>query len=99
MPNFNTPQLRNENQEGMVKRYVHQPLTNEHYGIKFSIKENGKVSICSVPTLVPGTKDDYEYDEVEVPASLIFKIATLLKATRTVKFVPVGEAKDLAPVE
>ncbi|MBI3334552.1 hypothetical protein HYZ97_03635 [Candidatus Pacearchaeota archaeon] len=96
MPFRNTPELKDENNEGKVKRYVHQPLTIDHYGIHASIKENGKVLISSAGTPVAGSKDgEYEYDEVEVPASLIFKLATLLKATRTVKFVTMSEAASL----
>ena len=92
----NSPALKsNEHNEGMVKRYVHQPLTIEHFGIHAQIKENGKVSIKSN---VVQNGDVVEYDEVEIPASLVFKLASLLKATRTIKFVPVGEARDLAPV-
>lgn len=91
----NNPGLHDTNKEGMVKRYVHQPLTNEHFGIQFSIQENGKVLIRSLPTPVAGNKDEVEYDEVEIPASLVFKLATLLKATRTIKFVSVSEAQNL----
>ncbi|SRR5260221_6534608 len=97
MSNFsNNPGMRDENKEGMVKRYVHQPLTVEHYGIHAAIKENGKVIISGAPVTVNG---EVEYDEVEVPASLIFKLATLLKATRTIKFVNVAEAKNLPVAE
>jgi len=93
----NNPDLKDENNEGKVKRYVHQPLTIDHYGIHARIQENGKVIIssASVPT---GENDEYEFDEVEVPASLIFKLATLLKATRTIKFVSVSEATQLPKV-
>jgi hypothetical protein len=91
----NNPNVKTENNEGMVKRYVHQPLHIDHYGIHAQIKENGKVVISSVASQ---SGEEVEYDEVEIPASLVFKLANLLKATRTIKFVPVGEAKDLAPV-
>lgn len=93
----NSPELKDENNEGKVKRYVHQPLTIDHYGTHAKIMENGRVLISSVGTQI-GTSDEYEYDEVEIPASLIFKLATLLKATRTVKYVSVSEAAKL-PVE
>lgn len=92
----NAPELKNENAEGMVKRYVHQPLTIEHYGVHAKIQENGRVIISSVGTAV--SEGEVEYDEVEIPASLVFKLATLLKATRTIKFVPIGEASKLAEV-
>jgi len=90
----NNPTLKGEDNEGKVKRYVHQPLTIEHYGIHAAIKENGKVVISSGGTKVEGS-EEYEYDEVEIPASLVFKLATLLKATRTIKFVTVQEAAAL----
>ncbi len=91
MPQFqNNPALKDENNEGKVKRYVHQPLTVEHYGIHAKIQENGRVVISSAP--VKTSDGEMEYDEVEIPASLIFKLATLLKATRTIKFVSVTEA-------
>ena len=93
----NTPALKGEDNEGKVKRYVHQPLTIDHYGTHAKIMENGRVLISSVGTQIAGT-EEYEYDEVEIPASLVFKLATLLKATRTIKYVSVSEAAKL-PVE
>ena len=96
----NEPALKDENNEGKVKRYVHQPLTIEHYGIHAKIQENGRVLISSAGTPVAGSKDgEVEYDEVEIPASLVFKLATLLKATRTIKFVSVSEAQNLPAIE
>lgn len=95
----NSPELKDENNEGKVKRYVHQPLTIDHYGIHAKIQENGKVLITSAGIPVKGAEGEVEYDEVEIPASLVFKLATLLKATRTIKFVSVAEAKDLPAVE
>lgn len=94
----NNPTMTSENKEGMVKRYVHQPLTVEHYGIHAKIQENGKVLISSAGIPVKGS-NDVEYDEVEIPASLVFKLATLLKATRTIKFVSVSEAANLPQIE
>lgn len=90
----NNPTLKDENNEGKVKRYVHQPLTVEHYGLHAKIQENGRVLISSAGTPVKGS-NEIEYDEVEIPASLVFKLATLLKATRTIKYVSVSEAAAL----
>jgi hypothetical protein len=96
MPAFhNNPDLRNEKNEGKVRRYVHQPLTIEHYGIHAKIQENGRIVISSAGAPVKAGSDEIEYDEVEIPASLVFKLATLLKATRTIKFVSVAEAEKL----
>ena len=88
----NNPTLRDENEQNRVKRYVHQPLAVEHYGIHANIMENGKVLIKSTPEKNP-EDGQMEWDEVVVPASLIFKLATLLKATRTIKFVAVTESE------
>jgi hypothetical protein len=78
----NSPKLDSE--QGQIKRYVHQPLTIEHYGIHAKITENGKVIITSAPVLTNG---EMEFDEVEIPASLVFKLASALKMTRTETFV------------
>lgn len=93
----NSPNLQGSNGENTVKRYVHQPLTVEHYGLHAKIQENGRVLITGVP--FKNDANEIEYDEVEIPASLVFKLATLLKATRTIKFVSVTEAANLPAVE
>jgi len=59
------------------KIYAHQPLTFDHFGTRVAIKENGRVVITTAVVDSLG-----EYDEIEVPASLIFKIAQQLKITR-----------------
>lgn len=88
MPTFqNNPTIAGN--EGKIKRYVHQPVTIDHFGIKASIRENGKVVIQSAGKPVVGSENMIEYDEVEIPASLIFKIANLLKMTRSVTFVSI----------
>jgi len=62
--------------------YTHQPLTFDHYDAHVQIKPNGKVIITMAAKDVAE-----EFDEVEVSASLIFKIAQQLKLTRSVEFV------------
>lgn len=84
----NQPHMQGDDNQGQMKRYVHQTLTIDHFGIHATITENGKVIISSGGVQVG---EDIEYDEVTVPASLIFKLATLLKATRSIKFVNVTE--------
>ena len=75
--------------------WSHQPLTFEHYGIHVKIRENGRVIISKVADEQPD-KDEVQYDEIDVPASLIFKIVGALKITRTAKMVPVtnGETEE-----
>ena len=85
---FNRPTLRDNDGEQKIKRYVHSPLTVEHNGVNASITENGKVVLSKVAN-VKG--DEVEYDEIEIPASLVFKLASLLKATRKVKYVAISD--------
>ncbi len=80
----NSPRF--ENADGKIKRYTHQPLTIEHYGIHAKIQENGKIILSSQPEKDTET-GELDWDEVEVPASLIFKLANLLKDTRIVTYV------------
>lgn len=91
----NSPELKDEHNVGKVKRYVHQPLAFDHFNIHVKIQENGRVLISSTGTPVPGTKDEVEYDEIEVPASLIFKLANLLEVTRTIQYVSIDEARKM----
>ncbi len=96
----NTPAMTDSTSgEQKVKRYVHQPLTIEHYGLHAKIQENGKVKITGIP--VKTSEGVLEYDEVEIPASLVFKLANSLKLTRQVKYVTITEAstKGLSPAE
>ena len=89
----NNPSVTNEQGQEVKKIYRHQPLTFDHYGIQCSIKENGKITLRSLPTPIPGTKDEVEYDEVTIPASLVFKLVSAIQMTRTVTHVPVNEVK------
>ena len=74
----------NEN-ENKIRRYTHTPLAIEHYGITASIQANGRIIITK------HVSSSDEVDEVEIPASLVFKLASLLKATRKVEYVNVAE--------
>jgi len=95
MTHFNTPQIRDNDGDSRIKRYVHTPITTEHHGINASIKENGKVVLQQIVNTKAGVnKDEIEYEQVEIPASLVFKLALLLKSTRTIKFVTVSEIEE-----
>lgn len=87
----NNATLQNESGQQTVKRYSHQRLTTTHNDIKATIHENGKITISK-----PAGKDektgDILVDEVTIPASLVFKLAQLLKATRQVEFVPLADS-------
>lgn len=63
------------------RRYEHSKFTVEHQGIKANIQENGKIIISNESEI---NHDDY--DEIEVPASIIFKIAQALKLTRKITY-------------
>ncbi len=83
----NMPTLRTDNGEQQIKRYVHSALTIDHNGIQAAIKENGKIVLTKVAK-VQG--EEVEFDEIEIPASLIFKLASLLKATRKVEYLSIS---------
>ncbi len=87
----NNPELKDDNNDGKILRWIHQPLTFEHAGIHVRIKENGHLLISSPGTAIKGS-DELEYDEVEIPASLVFKMATSLQLTRTPKYMTSAEA-------
>jgi hypothetical protein len=94
MDNFkNTPNMKIENGVTKIKRFVHQPLTIDHYGVHAKNHENGRVTITKVAAN-SSDSEDIEYDEVEVSANVIFKIAEALSLTRTVVWVPINEVKE-----
>ena len=88
---FNTPRV-DENSDGKVRRYVHSPLKIDHYGTPAAIQANGRIVLQKV-----AGKDEKNgeiiYDELEIPASLVFKLASLLKATRKIEYVALTEVK------
>src|SRR5882672_7477252 len=89
MPFNNSPRNTNFNSEQRI-RWVHQPLAIDHYGIHATISKDGKVKIEKIAdTQSAESKDagEVDYDEIEVPASLIFKLASALKMTRTAESV------------
>jgi hypothetical protein len=79
---FNTPHM--DGHEDSVKRYVHSELAVEHSGIHAKIQSNGRVSLSKSVNISP---TQVEVIELDIPASLVFKLATLLKATRKVEYV------------
>lgn len=93
---FNTPRV-DENSDGKVRRYVHAPLKIDHYGTSAQIQRNGKIVLSKLAGKhADGT---LEYDELEIPASLVFKLASLLKATRTIEYVALSEIKPGERIE
>lgn len=83
----NMPTLKTEDGEQKIKRYVHSPLAIEHNGIQASIQDNGRIILSKVAKV---SGEEVEYDEIEIPASLVFKLASLLKATRHIQYVSIG---------
>lgn len=83
----NNPKLNDNDGNNKIRRYVHQPLDIDHHDIHCKIQKNGRVK------LTRPVKGSDEYDEIEVPASLIFKIQRLLQDTRKVEWVSVSELK------
>lgn len=91
---------RNSNFTEQRIRWVHQPLVIDHYGIHATISKDGKVKIEKIAdnqSAESKAAGDVDYDEVEVPASLIFKLAQALKMTRTAE--PIGVASETEDAE
>lgn len=64
------------------RRFVHSPFTVEHDGYKVSCDKDGKVTIDNKELNASS-----EFDEITIPASLVFKLANMLDATRKVKYI------------
>lgn len=66
--------------EGKMRRYVHSPFTLNEKETEIKVSEDGKV------TIIQNHADD-TFEEITIPASLIFKIGNMLKNTRKVHIV------------
>ena len=65
------------------RRFVHSPFTLEHMGVKVSVAEDGKITLICESIENELTVED----EVVIPASLIFKLAKMLEATRKIHYI------------
>ena len=95
---FNNPRANFSNDQRI--RWVHQPLVLDHYGIHATISKDGRVKIekvADVQSEETKAAGEVDYDEIEVPASFIFKMAQALKMTRTAENVSssISETKEL----
>ena len=89
--NFNTPNMApNADGKVMIPRWQHQAVTLNHQETQIEIKENGRVILKRVDQKA-STKDEVVYDEMEMSAALVFKIARWLKDTRRQVFVEVDK--------
>jgi hypothetical protein len=82
--------IQNPDPNAKIRRWVHSPLTVDHNGVEAKILENGRVVLRK-----PDEKNAELYDEINIPAGLIFKLANLLTATRKVKWMSKEEVKEL----
>jgi hypothetical protein len=96
MPFKNAPQVLSNSGEATIRRYVHSPLAIEHNGIQAKIQSNGKIVLSKVAAT---DGDTVEYDEIEIPASLVFKLGSLLRATRRVEFVAISDSQHSSTPE
>jgi len=71
--------IRNR-RDGKVPRYTHSTWNLEYRGVKASCSPDGKV------TLIEEHSDD-TYDEITVSANMIFRMASMLNASKNVEFV------------
>jgi hypothetical protein len=89
----NSPRIVTVGGKRMMEVYKHQPLTFDHFDTHCQIQSNGRIKLTKP---VDGSE---EYDEIEIPASLVFKLVGLLKDTRSVEFVEVNEDSKAAALK
>jgi hypothetical protein len=77
--------IRNR-RDGKVPKYTHGKFELEYRGVKAICSEDGKV------TLTEEHHDD-TYDEVTVSATMIFRLATMLNASKNIDWVEPEELK------
>lgn len=66
--------------EDKTRRFVHDPFNLQMEKLEIACDKDGRVTITE-------NHDNDEYDEINVPASLIFKIAMMLEMTRSIVYV------------
>lgn len=69
-----------ENFDDKTRRYIHDPFHLEMEKLEVACDKDGRVTIKI-------NHNEDEYEEVNVPASLIFKIAMMLEMTRSIVYV------------
>lgn len=67
---------------GPDERFAHSPTKTSFDGIEIEIKENGVIVLTK--HIEGFTAPGEEYDELEIKAGTIFKIASLLRDTRRI---------------
>lgn len=88
----NRPRKTNSSeQDGTIRRFVHTPMEIEHYGIEAAIQKDGKIRLSKAAG--ENELGETEYDEIEIPASLVFKLKDLLNATRRVEYVSINDGE------
>lgn len=76
------------------KRYTHSPFNLEYRDIKASCDSDGKITLTREHNIT-GT-DEIEVDEIVIPASLVYKLSSMLRATKKVTYTdePYKEGED-----
>jgi len=77
------------------KVYEHDEIEIEYRGIHAKIKKDGKVILRKDVEGEVKDGESIEYDEIEVPANLIFRLQTLLNNTKKVKYEPYDEKEKV----
>lgn len=78
--------MKHIRRDGKVPRYSHSTFNLEYRGVKASCSHDGKITFIE-------EHDDETYDEVTVSANMIFRLATMLNASKNVTFVDPEEVK------
>lgn len=71
---------KNYENEDKTRRFVHDPFNLQMEKLEIKCDKDGRVTLTE-------NHDDDEYDEINVPASLIFKIAMMLEMTRSLVYI------------
>jgi len=72
--------FRKQPPPGKVYRHYHTPSSYEEGNVKFSISEDGKVTVQQ-------THEGDEYDEVILSAAMIFQMANMLTRTKKTRLI------------
>lgn len=83
----NRAQMKDSKGNSQIRRWRHQELHIDHYDIHVHIYGGDKSGKVKFTRPVRGSD---EYDEIELPVSLLYKVSDLLKLTRSSDYVSVA---------
>jgi mannose/fructose/N-acetylgalactosamine-specific phosphotransferase system component IIB len=74
--------------EGKIRQFVHSPFTvSIRHDLEVSCSRNGKITIKQL-------HENEEYEQVILSVSNVYRILSLVKDTRSVKYIDKGEMEE-----